>query len=64
MKEDFLLIFLLILPVLIPLAYQGVCVLKERGGYKKDPKYKDHPEIKGVRKGDRMLYVNFTKPKG
>ena len=56
---DFLIILFALLVAGAPLAYQGLCVMSERHGYRKDPKYKDHPEMKGVRKGDRMLIVNF-----
>lgn len=33
----------------------GYCVMKEKGGYRKDPRYKWHPELKGLRFGDRLL---------
>lgn len=56
---DFFLIFFSLLVTGIPLALQGFSVMKERNDYRKDPKYKDHPEMKGVRKGDRMLIVSF-----
>lgn len=57
--SDSFLILLAILATGIPLGIQGVCVRLERWGYRKDPRYKDHPELKGVRKGDRLLYANF-----
>lgn len=57
---DFFLILGSVLIVGVPLALQGFAVLQEKGGYRKDPKYKDHPEMKGVRKGDRMLVITFT----
>lgn len=57
---DFALILVSLSIVGVPLAIQAHCVLKEKHGYRKDPKYKDHPELKGVRKGDRMLVVNFN----
>lgn len=57
---DFFLISLTVLVTGVPLAMQGLAVMREKNGYRKDPKYKDHPEMKGVRKGDRMLVVNFN----
>lgn len=57
---DFFLVFLAVLATGIPLVLQGFAVMREKHGYRKDPKYKDHPEMKGVRKGDRMLVVNFN----
>ena len=56
---DLLVISLTLLLVGIPFVFQGLCVLNENHGYRKDPRYKDHPEMKGVRKGDRMLVVRF-----
>lgn len=60
MTKDVVLIGFSAIAVLIPLAIQGFFVLTEKAGYRKDPKYKDHPELKGVRKGDKMLVVNFN----
>lgn len=57
--SDFLIILLALAITGVPLAVQGLCVMKEKLGYRKNPKYKDHPEMKGVRKGDKMLIVNF-----
>jgi hypothetical protein len=57
--SDFLAILLALVVTGVPLVYQGFCVMREKHGYRKNPKYKDHPEMKGVRKGDRMLIVNF-----
>jgi hypothetical protein len=57
---DLIPIFSALLVTGIPLALQGFCIMSERHGYRKDPKYKDHPEMKGVRKGDRMLVVRFS----
>lgn len=59
--NDLVSISIALLSVGIPLAYQGICVLTEKHGYRKNPKFKDHPELKGVRKGDKMLYVNFEE---
>lgn len=58
---DFALILSSFLVVGIPLLAQAHFVLKEKHGYRKDPKYKDHPELKGVRKGDKMLFVSFDR---
>lgn len=57
--SDISLILIAVLSVGVPFAYQCYCVIEEKHGYRKDPKFKDHPELKGVRKGDKMLYVNF-----
>ena len=37
-------------------ALHGHCVLGEKGGYRQDPRYKWHPEMDGVRKGDNLLF--------
>lgn len=58
-SSDLAIILITTLSAAIPFAYQGYCVLTEKSGYRKDPKYKDHPELKGVRRGDNMMYVNF-----
>jgi hypothetical protein len=63
MGNDSFLILLTALSIVIPLGYQGFCVKTESKGYRKDPKFKDHPEMKGVRKGDKMLYVSFEVEK-
>lgn len=59
--RDFFLILVSVTFCGVPLALQGYWVLREKNGYRKDPQFKDHPELKGVRKGDRMLYISFSK---
>lgn len=59
--RDFSLILISVIICGAPLALQGFWVMREKNGYRKDPKFKDHPELKGVRKGDRMLYISFSK---
>lgn len=40
---------------------QGWMVVYEKHGYTENPKVKGHPEMKGVKKGDGLLVVNFEK---
>lgn len=58
--NDMMVIAVSLMVVGIPLGIQGYCVRREKWGYRKDPRVKDHPEMKGVRKGDKMLYVSFS----
>jgi hypothetical protein len=38
---------------------QGWMVVHESHGYRENPKVKGHPEMKGVKKGDGLMVVNF-----
>lgn len=58
--KDFLL-FMPALAAFVALAMQGFFIIKEKHGYRKDPRFKDHPEMRGVRKGDRLLYFNIVR---
>lgn len=44
-----------LLALLILTALHGLCVLREQGGYRRDPRFKWHPELRGLRFGDRLL---------
>jgi len=34
--------------------------MRELHGYQQNPKVKNHPEMKGVKKGDLLMVVRFT----
>jgi hypothetical protein len=38
----------------------GVMIMRELHGYQQNPKVKNHPEMKGVKKGDLLMVVRFT----
>jgi hypothetical protein len=40
---------------------QGWMITHESHGYRENPKFKGHPEMKGVRKGDGLMVVNFDR---
>lgn len=40
---------------------QGWMVINESHGYRENPKVKGHPEMKGVKKGDGLMVVNFNQ---
>lgn len=52
--------FIILLIIAISMTVQGWLVVHEKFGYREDPKVKGHPEMKGVRKGDGLLYVKFS----
>jgi protoporphyrinogen oxidase len=41
---------------------QGWMISNESNGYRADPKVKWHPEMSGVRKGDKLMTVRFGEP--
>lgn len=54
-------IFLVLALIVAATALHGYCVLAEKSGYRRDPRFKWHPELKGLRLGDRLLV--FHPPK-
>ena len=36
-------------------------IFHETHGYRENPKVKGHPEMKGVKKGDGLMTVNFNR---
>jgi ABC-type nickel/cobalt efflux system permease component RcnA len=51
--------FIILLLIAVSMIVQGWMVLHEQFGYRENPKVKGHPEMKGVRKGDRLMTVKF-----
>ena len=45
----------------ISMFIQGWMVIHETHGYRENPKVKGHPEMKGVKKGDGLMVVNFNQ---
>jgi hypothetical protein len=45
----------------ISMFIQGWMITYESHGYKENPKVKGHPEMKGVKKGDGLMVVNFDR---
>jgi hypothetical protein len=53
--------FIVLLLIAISMVIQGWMVVHESHGYRENPKVKGHPEMKGVKKGDGLMVVNFDK---
>ena len=53
--------FIILLLIAISMVVQGWMVMYEQFGYRENPKFKSHPEMKGVRKGDRLMSVKFEE---
>ena len=53
--------FVVLLVISITMFIQGWMVIHESYGYRENPKFKNHPELKGVRKGDRLMSVSFNE---
>ena len=47
--------------IALSMIIQGWMVVHEKFGYKENPKVKGHPEMKGVKKGDGLMSVNFNQ---
>lgn len=56
----FLVPWFVLLGIAVSMLIHGWMVMYEKHGYQENPKYKGHPEMKGVRKGDGLLVVKFT----
>lgn len=61
MEFLFFIPFLILFVIAVSMVVQGWMVIYEKHGYKENPKVKGHPEMKGVKKGDGLLVVNFDK---
>jgi hypothetical protein len=53
--------FIVLLLIAVSMVIQGWMVVHESHGYRENPKVKGHPEMKGVKKGDGLMVVNFDK---
>jgi hypothetical protein len=51
--------FIILLLIAASMVIQGWMVVHESHGYRENPKVKGHPEMKGVKKGDGLMVVNF-----
>ena len=57
----FLIPWFVLLCIAISMVIQGWMVVHEIHGYRENPKVKGHPEMKGVKKGDGLMVVNFNQ---
>ena len=57
----FLIPWLVLLVIAVSMIVQGWMVVHETYGYRENPKVKGHPEMKGVKKGDGLMVVNFNQ---
>ena len=57
----FLVPWFVLLLIAISMVIQGWMVIHESHGYQENPKIKGHPEMKGVKKGDGLMSVNFNQ---
>lgn len=48
-------VYITALLVVLLTGFHGLCVWFEWYGYRRDPRYKWHPELKGLKLGDRLL---------
>jgi len=53
--------FIILLLIAVSMVIQGWMIVHESHGYRENPKVKRHPEMKGVKKGDGLMVVNFDK---
>jgi hypothetical protein len=53
--------FIVLLLIAVSMVIQGWMVVHESHGYRENPKVKGHPEMKGVKKGDGLMTVNFNR---
>ena len=53
--------FIILLLIAVSMVIQGWMVVHESHGYRENPKVKGHPEMKGVKKGDGLMTVNFNR---
>jgi hypothetical protein len=57
----FLIPWFILLLIAVSMVIQGWMITHESHGYRENPKFKGHPEMKGVRKGDGLMVVNFDR---
>jgi len=55
-----LLPFFVLFLILCSLLIHGYIIMNEVSGYQQDPSVKKHPEMKNVKKGEKLLVINFT----
>jgi hypothetical protein len=55
----FLVPWFVLMIITLSMVAQGWMIMHERYGYRENPKVKGHPEMKGVKKGDGLMVVNF-----
>jgi hypothetical protein len=53
--------FGVLLVIAVSMVIQGWMVVHESHGYRENPKVKGHPEMRGVKKGDGLMTVNFNR---
>jgi hypothetical protein len=53
--------FLILLLIAMSMIAQGWMIVNEKYGYTENPGIKGHPEMRGVRKGDGLMTVNFIE---
>lgn len=53
--------FGVLIVIAVSMVIQGWMVVHESHGYRENPKVKGHPEMKGVKKGDGLMTVNFNR---
>lgn len=61
MEIVFLIPWVILLFIAISMFIQGWMIINETHGYRENPKIKGHPEMKGVKKGDGLMSVNFNQ---
>jgi hypothetical protein len=61
MKIFYFIPFIVLFAIAISMIIQGWMVVHESHGYRENPKVKGHPEMKGVKKGDGLMTVNFDR---
>ena len=57
----FLIPWFVLLIIAMTMFIQGWMIIHETHGYRENPKIKGHPEMKGVKKGDGLMVVNFNQ---
>ena len=53
--------FIVLFSIAMSMIIQGWMIMNESYGYQENPKVKGHPEMKGVKKGDGLMTVNFNR---
>jgi hypothetical protein len=61
MEIVFLIPWFVLLLIAVSMMIQGWMVIHESHGYRENPRIKGHPEMKGVKKGDGLMTVNFDR---
>lgn len=61
MEIIFLIPWFILFIIAITMFIQGWMIFHESHGYRENPKVKGHPEMKGIKKGDGLMTVNFDE---